>query len=192
MPLIDDNKVEELLNHVNNSTRVVNVDVEVKRIGSGNHGNHDSKENGNGTKKNGNQLRDTESKADVGVLAALVGNKAAGQMLGIGATQVSQYSRGLNGSNVSSLELKKELEERLGFLEQKAIDKVDLFLDMIAAEKVIEMKGSDLANSAEKMVNVFDKLRRRNEKIDNLTNKPTINIYGPAQVKSDTYISKEV
>lgn len=185
-----DEEVEKLLAHPNNGINKIKaaVDVKIKTLGTGNHGNHDR---GNG-KKNGNQLRAVEDKADVGVLANLVGNKAAGQLLGVGSTQVSEYKHGRNGSHKSDPNLKSELESRLSFLEEKAVDKVELFLEMISEEKALEMKAGEMASSAEKMVNVLDKLRRRNDKDGANLVRPQIIIHGPALVKSDNYIVKEV
>jgi predicted transcriptional regulator len=183
----DSEEVDRLLGHDNNASKV--IDVEVKNVikGSGNHGKHDR-----GDKREGEQLRDTESKADVGVLAEILGNKTAGALLGIGPTQVSQYKNGKNGSNVTDIELRKEMDQRLGVLEEKAVDKIDLFLEMINNERVEALKANDMASSAEKMVNVLDKLRRRNEKSTELANKPIIHIHGPAMVKADQYLTKEV
>lgn len=183
----DDEEVDRLLGHENNACVVTDVIVKNVVKGSGNHGKHDR-----GDKKSGDQLRDTSSKADVGVLAEIIGNKGAGELLGVGETQVSQYRNGKNGSNVTDIELRREMDQRLGKLEEKTIDKVDLFLKLISEEKVDELKASDMASGAEKMVNVLDKLRRRHEKSGDLAVKPTIHIHGPAMVKSDTYLTKEV
>lgn len=181
--------VEELLRHENNSVRKMNAEVAFKILGSGNHGNHGK---GEGSKRAGEQLRGVEEKADVAVLAKLIGNKATGQMLGIGKTQVSQYSRGINGSNELDPALREEVENRLGILEEKAVGKVELFLDMIRAEETVHLAPDKLASSAEKMTNVLDKLRRRNEKAENRASQPIVHLHGPTMIKSETYITKEV
>ena len=176
-----DDEVVKLLKHPNNGV------VKIKTLGSGNHGNQDHSD-----KRAGEQLRSAEEKADVGVLARIVGNKAAGEILGVGSTQVSQYTNGKNSNNESDPELRKKLESRLSFLEEKAVDKVDLFLSLILEPKVLELDADKMASSAEKMVNVLDKLRRRNEKNEDKVKLPNINIYGPSMIKSETYLVKEV
>lgn len=161
--------------------------IKHKCIGSGNHGSHSSED-----KKKGSQLRSVEDKSDIAVLAEMVGNKAASELTGVGATQVSQYSRGKNASNISDIELIEETDKRLGKLEEKTIDKVDLFLSLISEEKALELPADRLASSTDKMINVLDKLRRRNEKLDERAKLPNIIIQGPAMVKMDQYITKEV
>jgi len=161
--------------------------IKHKAIGSGNHENHDR-----GDKKKGKQLRDTEDKADVAVLAEVVGNRAAGALLGVGETQVSQYKNGRNASNITDPELVDSTDKRLGILEETTIDKVDLFLSLIQDDKVAELSADKLASSADKMVNVLDKLRRRNEKKEERAKLPNIIIQGPAMVSMDQYATKEV
>lgn len=186
---ISDEDIEKLLKHKNNGINKVRIipEVKIKVLGSGNHGNQSTD-----SKKSGEQLRGVEEKADVGVLATLIGNKGAGLLLGVGPTQVSQYKNGKNGSNVTDIELKTELDSRLGKLEEKAIDKVELFLEMISEEKASALNANEAATSAEKMVNIVDKIRRRNEDRVGDINRPQIHIYGPSQIKIDEYIVKEV
>lgn len=176
-----DEEVENLISHANNGIHKVHF------IGSGNHGETDK-----GTKRAGEQVRATEDRADVGVLAKIIGNKATGELLGLGNTTVSQCKNGKNGSHVDDVKLIKEMESRLAVLENKASDKVDLFLDIIREEKVSELSADKAAVGAEKMVNVLDKLRRRNEKFESTINRPQVHIYGPVLVKSEEYITKEV
>ena len=181
-----DRDIDELLGHENN---VFKSDyANIKKLGLGNHGNHD---NGNG-KKNGNQIRDSQQQVDVAVLDEIIGGKATSKLLDIGETQDSQHRNGKNSNNDVSIELVKEKEKRLELLGEKAIDKVDLFLNMIKQEKVEEMKVKDIASSAEKMVNIHDKIRRRNENRLNENMRAQINFFGPTQVKVDEYIVKEV
>ena len=179
----DDAEVKDLLEHKNNGAALINR----KFLGSGNHHNHDTS-----NKRAGEQLRDTESKVDVAVLAEVVGNRNASLLTNVHESAISKYSRGLNASNDEDPELKKELDRRLDLIERKAVDVVDLFLKSINQEKVLELDAGKMAASAEKAINVVDKIRRRNDKEGANVHLPTINLYGPTLMKVENFEQKEV
>ena len=183
-----DEEVDKLLNHDNNT---IPNNVEVKIIGSGNHDNHDK-----GSKKNGNgeQIRGAEDQSQIGVLAKLIGNKATSALTGVGPTQVSQHKNGKNSNNKVVSELVEEQEAKLDFLGQKAIDKVDAFLELLDEDKMLELKAKDIPAAASKMMDIADKIKRRNQvHVDeDRASRPQIHFYAPVQMKVDQYLTKEV
>lgn len=184
-----DEEVDELLNHQNNS--IPPKTVEVKIIGSGNHGNHDK-----GNKKNGNgeQVRGPEAQSQIGTLAHLVGNKAASALTGVGETQVSQHKNGKNSNNKVVTELVEESESRLDSLGNLAVDKVEMFLELLDEDKMLELKAKDIPAAASKMMDIADKIKRRNQvHVDEVrASRPQIHFYAPVQMKVDQYLTKEV
>ena len=182
-----DEEVEELLEHENNSV------VKIKNLGSGNHGNHDT-----GGKKNneGDQVRGEEAQSEIAVLAELIGNKATSKLTGVGETQVSQHKNGKNSNGDVKTGLVLNKNEKLDFLSDKASDKVGLFLDMLSAEKLDDMKAKDIASSAGKMADIAMKLKTRSPNpfgFDGSGNgRPQIHFYAPVQLNVEEYITKEV
>ena len=181
-----DEEVEELLNHKNNR---IKAEVSVKTLGSGNHGNHDK-----GDKKAGEQVRGPEEQSQIGVLAHLIGNKATTVLTGVGATQVSQHKNGKNSNNTVVPELVEEKEARLDLLGDKAMSKVDMFLELLDEEKMLELKAKDIPQAASRMMDIADKIKRRNQVREDeaKASRPQIHFYAPVQMKVDQYLTKEV
>jgi hypothetical protein len=140
-----DEEIEVMLKHPNNGAKVIGIG----KGSSPNSGGH----------ADGNHIaRTTEEKSDIAVLGSLIGNKLAGPMLGVSSHRVSQYKHGHNGNGVINPELVKENELRLGTIRSRAIDKVELFMEMLSTDKAIKMRGRDMASAAEKFVNIYEKL----------------------------------
>ena len=139
-----DAEVESLLNHPNNKAIVIGM-------GKGNSLNSTRGTDVSRTK------RTTEEKSDIAVLGELLGNRVAGPMMGVSSDRVSLYRSGRTGTRIDE-DLRVENAKRLDTIRTKAIDKVELFLEMLNNDKAIKMRGRDMAASAEKMVNIFEKL----------------------------------
>jgi hypothetical protein len=183
--LKSDEEVERLLNHKNNGLNK----VEVKIIGSGNHG-HQKVEGDH--KNNGNQLRNKEDQANVGVLAELIGGKVTSELLGMHPAVISKYRNGKNASNIPNGELKSRLDTKLENINEKVVDKVDQLLDIFAADKMSELKASEIPTSAEKLISMFDKIKRRNDESGVGFVKPQVLLYAPKQINITELITKEV
>jgi predicted transcriptional regulator len=181
-----DAEVEELLNHRNNSLRKTNVNVAVKIIGSGNHGNH-SKDN----KNRGHQDRDKDNHATIAVMAELIGGKNTSDLLGVHPSSVSKYRNGKTNSNDVDPVLIEKTEEKLGKINTKIVDKVGQLLEIFAEDKMEDLKAGEIPSSVEKLVNTYDKINRRHEKLDNSV-KPQVVLYAPKQININEFITKEV
>ena len=169
----DDSEIDRILNHENNK-------VNHKTIGQGNNQT---------TRKEEYTKRPLEEKANIGVLATLLGNKATSDLTGVDPTQVSAYKNATkaigNGVNIKDQELKSELSDRLAPIRNRALDKVDLFMEILSSEKALKMKGRDLASAAKNMVEIYDKL---GPKVDNpLFQARTVVFYSPKVRESIDY-----
>lgn len=180
-----DAEIEDLLNHRNNSLR--KTGVEVKIIGSGNHGNQKSD-----NKRKGEQDRDKNNHATVAVMAELIGGKNTSELLNIHEATVSKYRNGRTSNNDIDVELKVKTEEKLGKINTKIVDKVDQLLEIFAEEKMDELKAGEIPSSVEKLVNTFDKINRRHENNNNGNLKPQVLLYAPKQININEFVTKEV
>jgi hypothetical protein len=178
-----DDEVLELIGHENNAM------VKLKIIGSGNHDNHDRS-----NKKAGDQVRGPEKQAQIATLAKLVGNKATSELTQVGPTQVSQHKNGKNSNNEVVKELIDDSEARMDILGNKAVDKVQILLDMLDEEKASDLKAKDIPAAAQKMMDVAERIKKRNQVIRDETGaaQPQIHFYAPVQLKIDQYVKKEV
>jgi len=144
-----DEEVDRMLSHSRNGAR-----VSILGVGNspGSHGNNYV----------GAVRRTTEEKADIAVLANLLGNQATSEMLSLTPPRVSHIKNGLDGKGKPDQKLKEVIDGRLSHLRNRALDKVELFMEMLSTEKSLKMKGRDLASSAERFVNIYEKLGPRN------------------------------
>jgi hypothetical protein len=179
-----DEDIESILTHTNNALHKVNVAVKI--IGSGNHGNQ-AKDN----KRAGHQNRDKDVQATIGTLATLIGGKNTSELLDVHASAVSKFKNGKNANNDPSSELLSKTDAKLENINNKVIDKVDQLMDIFAEDKMDELKASEIPSAAEKLIGMFDKINRRNDKNDN-TLKPQVVLYAPRQINITEYITKEV
>lgn len=179
-----DEEIKALLEHPNNGLNKVKVHI----IGSGNHGNqsHDDK-------KAGNQHRSTESKAQVAILAEVLdSNKVAGELLGVGPTQVSQYRSGKNANNIVDAELVRARNEKLNGITKKVVDRVDTLMDIFVEEKLADLKASEIPGAAEKLIGIFDKINRKDEGSNGNGKGVVVNLFAPKQINVSQLITKEV
>ena len=183
-----DEEITKLLEHENNVLRVVPI-VDVKIIGSGNHGNQSR---GEDTKNPGSQLRSKESQAVVAVTAELIGTQAAAELLGTSISAASSYRHGMNANRKVDAELQKEIDIKIGKVNKKVADKVDLLLELFNEERMMELKAVEIPGSAEKLVNIYDKINRRNDKNIGGESRPQVILYAPKQINVEQYITKEV
>lgn len=183
-----DEEIKKLLEHENNALKSRNH-VEVKIIGSGNHGNQSR---GEDTKNPGSQLRSKESQAVVAVTAELIGTTAAAELLGTSTSAASSYRHGMNADRKPDAELQRQIDEKIGKVNKKVADKVDLLLDLLDEEKMLELKAAEIPSSAEKLVNIYDKINRRNDKNLGGESRPQVILYAPKQINVEQYITKEV
>lgn len=180
-----DDEIEDLLNHKNNSLH--KLDVQVKIIGSGNHGN-------GGSKSHKTPDKNKDNHATLAVTAELIGVRKAGELFKTSESTVSNYKNGLNAIRDQDPELQQKIDEKLGKISNKIVDKVDILLDIFAEEKMGELKAGEVPSSVEKLVSTMDKINRRNERMngDNGGFRPQVILYAPKQINISEYITKEV
>lgn len=183
--LKSDEEIERLLSHANNGLNKPGVQVKV--IGSGKHGNQ-----GHEPKNAGHQLRSKDDQATAGTLAHLIGGKNTAELLGTSESAVSHYKHGRNGSGVPNGELKTKIDEKLDKINEKVVDKVDQLLDIFAEDKMTELKAHEIPSSAEKLIAMFDKIKRRNDENGNNFVRPQVILWAPKQINITELISKEV
>jgi predicted transcriptional regulator len=180
-----DEEIDDLLNHTNNSLHKVNVQVKI--IGSGNHGNQI-----NDNKRAGHQDRDKDNHATVAVLAELIGGKSTSELLNVHPAIVSKYRNGKNGNNDIDPELIAKTEAKLEGITRKTVDKVDQLLEIFAEDKMEELKAAEIPSAAEKLINMVDKINRRHDKELGDNMKPQVILYAPKQININEYLTKEV
>ena len=177
-----DEETEALLNHPKNGLKKVGVNIKI--IGSGNHGNC-------GNKSGSSSIRTTEDKAQIAVLAEVVGTVNASELLGMEKGQVSAYKNGMNSNRDQDLELRAAVDKKLGKIQDKALAKVDQLLDIFADEKMSELKAGEIPSAMERLVNIHEKVAARNGNGTG-SQKPTVILYAPKQINITEYIAKEV
>lgn len=180
-----DKEIDDLLNHKNNSLH--KLDVQIKIIGQGNHGNGGNR---NHTTPDFNK----DNHATLAVTAELIGVKKTGELFKTSESTVSNYMNGRNAGRDKDPELQKKIDERLGRVSEKIVDKVDILLDIFAEDKMEELKAGEIPSSVEKLVTTMDKINRRNERMngDNGGFRPQVILYAPKQINISEYITKEV
>lgn len=177
-----DEEIEALLNHKNNT--LPKTGVEVKIIGPGNHGK--------GGRKSGTPTdRNKDNHATVAVTAELIGNKAASELFNVHPATVSNYVNGRNSNHVPDPVLQEKIEQRIGKINNKIVDKVDQLLEIFSEDVMVNLKPGEIPTSIERLVNTHDKINRRHEKGDG-SNKPQVILYAPKQINISEYITKEV
>lgn len=180
-----DDEIDDLLNHKNNSLH--KLDVQVKIIGSGNHGN-------GGSKSHKTPDHDKDNHATLAVTGELIGVKKTGELFKTSESTISNYMNGLNAQRDPDPELQRKIDEKLGRISTKIVDKVDILLDIFAEEKMEELKAGEVPASVEKLVSTMDKINRRNERINGNGEgfRPQVILYAPKQINISEYITKEV
>ena len=124
-----------------------------------------------------------QDKADIGVLASLVGNKAAAELIGEEYSAVSKYKNGINGLGKSESGTKAAIANRFAPIRDSALDKVAMLLNVINADKADKLDAKGAAIAAEKMVSIVEKLGPKVPMIE----KAVINFYSPKLRESSSY-----
>jgi hypothetical protein len=168
-----DEEVETLLNHPNNGI------IKHSFIGRGN--NPSSIGHGNGS---GSRLS-IQDKADIATLALLVGNKTAAELTGEHPAHVSQIKNGKDGLGRPESGTRAATDRRIGIIKESALDKVDLLLGIISEDKISDgtIGVKDAASTAEKLVNIFDKLGPKTPNIE----RANIVFYSPKVREAASY-----
>lgn len=176
-----DDEVAELLNHKNNGL------VKIKIIGQGNHGNQSH------APKDYSDAKDTtEKKAEVAVIATLVGQKMAAAITNTHPATVNKLVNGKNTNNDPDPALVSEVDKRLGRISDKAAEKVEVLLDIFAEDKMDGLKASEVPVAAEKLMNIIEKVRKGNDRNGGGVSRPVVIIHAPQQQTIEQYITKEV
>jgi hypothetical protein len=165
----EDSDIDTLISHPNNILH--------KTIGTGNHGN--------GGPRSGFQAPPNEAtRARIGMLATLFGDKVASEMTGVPREYASRFKRARNLDESPDQSLEKELISRRGVIQEKALIKADQFLDMLGT-------GGDLnddvkrSNIADRVVSIFERLQPKTPTI-NAENAQII-FYAPKIKNSEEY-----
>ena len=151
-----DEEVDILLNHKNNG-------VAHKGLGQGQNPNSGGKAT---LYRNEYEKIEVEDKAKIGTVAAIIGNKNTAEMTGLSDVRVSQFRRGMNGSKPDEA-LRSKLLERKTAIQDTCIDKVGMLLDLVSQDRAEAMDTKDIAGTAEKFVNIFEKLGPKNPEAGN-------------------------
>jgi hypothetical protein len=166
-----DEEVETLLSHPNNG---ITKHVFIGRGNNPNCGGH-----GNGSESR----LSIQDKADIATLALLVGNKAAAELTGEHPANVSQIKNGKNGLGKPESGTRAATDRKIGAIKSAALDKVDILLGVINEDKISELGAKDAATTAEKMINIFDKLGPKTPVIE----KANVIFYSPKIRESSSY-----
>lgn len=153
-----------------------------KRLGTGNSGNQ-----GNRAGTPHTTLTE-EARARVGMLASLIGDKAASELTGISRPSVTNLKNGKDLSGRSDETLQKNLDSRRGVIQEKALERVETFIDMLGTSDL----GDDVKRSAiaERVASIFDKLTPKTPTIN--AEKAQIIFYSPKVKESNAYPIIEV
>ena len=166
-----DEEAETLLSHPNNGMSKHTF------IGRGNNPNCGGNGNGSGSRLT------IQDKADIGMLASLVGNKAAAELIGENPTAVSHYKNGVNGLGKPEAGTMAATKNRFSPIRESALDKVEMLLNVINDDKANQLDAKGAAIAAEKMVSIVEKLGPKVPLIE----KAVINFYSPKLRESSSY-----
>lgn len=169
-----DSETEKLLLSPNNILH--------KTLGAGNHGNGGNR---NGTS---HQVLTEESRARIGLLASLIGDKATSELTGVQRPSVTNLKNGKTLAGKPDEILQKNLDIRRGVIQEKALEKVELFVDMLGNSDLNDdVKRSSIA---ERVASIFDKLTPKTPTIN--AERAQIIFYSPKVKESTQYPIIEV
>jgi hypothetical protein len=165
-----DSEVESLISHPNN--------VIHKTIGTGNHGKGGVKEGSVQSPPN------EESRARIAILATILGDKTAAEMTGVDRSYATKFRNGQKLDSSPDQSLEKELISRRGTIQSKALEKAELFLDMIGVNSDLndDVKRS---NIADRVVSIFERLAPKTPTIN--AENAQIVFYAPKIKESTEY-----
>ena len=170
-----DSEVETLIASPNNL-------INHKVLGAGNHGNQ-----GNRNSTPHSTLTE-EARARIGILASLIGDKATSELTGVARPSVTNLKNGNNLSGKPDEILQKNLDSRRGVIQEKALERVESFIDMLGSSDLSDdVKRSSIA---ERVANIFDKLTPKTPTIN--AERAQIIFYSPKVKESTQYPIIEV
>ena len=152
-----------------------------KRLGTGNSGNQGNRA---GTP---HATLTEEARARVGMLASLIGDKAASELTGVSRPSVTNLKNGKDLSGKPDEVLQRNLDSRRGVIQEKALEKVETFIDMLGGDLGDDVKRSAIA---ERVASIFDKLTPKTPTIN--AEKAQIIFYSPKVKESTQYPIIEV
>ena len=124
-----DSEIERMLGHENNGQVST-----IKIIGQGQDDRANRRPTGNREKLS------LEEKVNIGLLASVLGIKTTAELVGKTPGMTGRIAAGKNGVNHPDLELRSELDSRKEGIQSKALEKADMFLEMLGI-------GQDLGDS---------------------------------------------
>jgi len=149
--LISEEVAERKLNHP------TNLLVKHGVVGAGNH-NH----RGEVGRPEGRLNISPAIKAMIGSLAMIEGPTKVGRAFGIAQGTVSDYKNGNTSNHKKDPKLVAALEENIGLVREKVINKILKHVDAITEEKIEEASLPILSKSASNLASIFDKFRDSN------------------------------
>lgn len=159
------------------------LDGLVRISGHGQHGNQGNKV---GTE---HKRLSPEVKANVAVLARLVGNKAAEKVTGISQVTVGKYANGKDSNGEINPEHKKRVEDRLEGLGEKATQVIDNVLErLLDPARLADAKARDLGSIAANISSVVERLKGRN----NVVVAGQVILMAPKEQKLENYQTIDV
>ena len=167
-----DEELNKLLDHPNNKTRNV-----VKVLGIGQDDRSDR------TPETRREKRSLEEKIDIGLLASVVGIKDAAKLIGTTPGVVSRIAAGENSQGKPDQELSARLDDRKNKLREKALEKAELFLDMVDGSGESHSEFQRI-HTAEKAVTIFERLEPKGPVNQNNVQ---VNFYAPRMKSEEDY-----
>lgn len=125
-----------------------------------------------------------QDKAEIAVLATIVGNKAAADLTGEDPANVSRMKNGVTTKGGDDNAIRAATAAKLAPIQAKAVDKVDMLLDIIQADKLGDLGIKDAAITAEKLVSIFEKITPIKDPTSNRIN---VIFYSPAKREVSNY-----
>lgn len=147
MAILTEAELKERLEHPNN---VANIIVNHKKI-------H------NGGRRDGDKNIEPKKRELAGFLAHFDTAKNIGEALDISPIQVHMLKHGKVSHDRPNGELKEAIEERLGIVRDKALDKLLSTIDVIQEEKISKLKVTSQTRVAKDLASVIEKTSKKNE-----------------------------
>ncbi len=180
---LSDSETERLLEHENNGKVESAPRVEIKIIGQG------QDDRVNRTPGPIREKLSLEEKVNIGLLASVLGVKTTAEMVDKSPGMVGRIKNGKNGVNHPDQELRAELELRKEGIQSKALEKADMFLEMLGIGQELS-DNLKAASVAEKVVNIYEKLAPKKDFL--IDNRTQVIFYAPKVKESSEYPLLEV
>lgn len=124
-----------------------------------------------------------QDKAEIAILATLVGNKAAAKLTGEDPSNVSRMKNGVTNNGGEDASIRAATAAKLAPIQAKAVDKVDMLLNIIREDNLGDLGPKDAAITAEKLVNIFEKITP----VKVTDNRINVVFYSPAKREVSSY-----